>query len=187
MPSADGGGDRNCYNGQEVKSDAPPQREHDGSPDRPRSHQMRCTITPATNEMTTTKAGAKPQRQAVATIQMEWQRCSPNPQSVRTLWGFPAQPVHQRDTSTTGPCQFSDRQKLSSQSQNARQRLPLRSRLGALSSAEWTYPLVMLCVLWPSKLAMVGSFQPRSAARHPAQRSSATSCGSRRSASRRID
>ena len=72
---------------------------------------------------------------------MEWQRCSPNPQSVRTLWGFPAQPVHQRDTSTTGPCQFSDRQKLSSQSQNARQRLPLRSRLGALSSAEWTYLL----------------------------------------------
>ena len=25
------------------------------------------------------------------------------------------------------------------------------------ASAEWTYLLVMLCVLWPSKLAMVGS------------------------------
>jgi hypothetical protein len=33
------------------------------------------------------------------------------------------------------------------------------------TSAEWTYLLVMLCILWPSKLAMVGSLYPRSAAR----------------------
>jgi cytochrome c biogenesis factor len=27
----------------------------------------------------------------------------------------------------------------------------------ATASAEWMYLLVMLCVLWPSKLAMVGA------------------------------
>ena len=33
------------------------------------------------------------------------------------------------------------------------------------ASAEWTYLLVMLWVLCPSKLEMVGSLYPRSAAR----------------------
>ena len=33
------------------------------------------------------------------------------------------------------------------------------------ASAECMYLLVTLCILWPSKLAMVGSLYPRSAAR----------------------